>query len=119
MSTDAPSSTPRSRRFYWAWGISIALLIVLGFYVGSYVRRSSRGGYEPAVIGLNGVKWYDWAPEGFVTDYRWNASMKRIYWPLWYLDRRIWHTPDMADSGEYPVNEVAPKDIGKVYEAWK
>ena len=113
------SGKKRSRKLYVVTAVVTALILTLSLYAGSYVRRSSRGRYEPAAIGLNGVKWYEWAPEGFVTDYRWDASMKRIYWPLWHLDRRIWHTPDMAEGGKYPVNEVDPKDIGKVYKAWK
>jgi len=87
------------------------------------VARSSRGRYEPAVIGLGGVKWYDWAPQGFVTDFRWNNDLVRFYYyPLWRLDRRFWHKPIHGPGVNYPinypVNEVAPEDIGQVFQAW-
>ena len=76
--------------------------------------------YEPAVIGLGGVKWYDWAPAGFVSDFRWNESTGRFYYPLWLLDREFWHQPIHSSelTGTYPINEVAPGEIGRVYEAW-
>ena len=99
------------------------LFVLLGAvfsYTGSYVARSLHGRYEPAVIGLGGVKWYDWAPAGFVTDFRWNASAARFYYPLWRLDRMFWHQPIHASkqTGTHPINEVAPEDIGRVYNAW-
>jgi len=87
-------------------------------YTGSCVSRSLRGRYEPEVIGLGGVKPYAWAPEGFVNEYQWNMSLARFYYPLWQLDFRFWHTPAEAWNGDYPVNEVAPDEIGKVYKAW-
>jgi hypothetical protein len=96
-------------------GTTILLLIVV--YVGSYLSRSVRGRYEPGGIGLGGVKWYEWAPEGFVTDFRWNHRLMLVYYPLYVLDTRYWHTIDKADAGTYPVNEVPPEDIWKVYEA--
>ena len=93
--------------------LSLAVLA----YIGSYMWRSSRGRYEPAVIGLNGVKLYDWAPNGFVTDFRWNRTLALAYLPLYFLDTRFWHTSDDAHGSRYPINKVAAKDIGKVYQA--
>ena len=98
--------------------IAFTVLAIGMAYAGSYVSRSMRGRYEPDVIGLGGVKWYAWAPEGFVKEYQWNESLVRFYYPLCWLDHRFWHTPGEAWSGDYPVNEVAPEEIGKVYEAW-
>ncbi len=96
------------------------ILIAIGMaYLGSYVSRSLQGRYEPAVIGLGGVEWYDWAPRGFVRDYEWDPSLVRIYYPLWQIDRRFWHRPEDAEDGNYPLNEVKPEDIWKVYQAWK
>jgi hypothetical protein len=95
-----------------------ALLGALLAYVGSYVTRSAHGRYEPMVIGLVGVKWYDWAPHGFVTDFQWDKDQIRFYYPLWRLDRRFWHPPHHAsDRARYPINE--PSDIGQVYRAWQ
>lgn len=88
-------------------------------YGGSYMVRSVRGRYDPGAIGLNGVKVYVWAPEGFVNEFRWNQRLLRIYYPLYTLDSRFWHTSDKARHGVYPINEVAQEDIGKVYRAWK
>jgi len=95
------------------------LLSGLFFYVGSYLWRSTHGRYEPAAIGLNGVKWYHWAPSGFVADFRWNRTLMGVYHPLFFLDTRFWHTSDEACRKRYPINEVATEDIGKVYRAWK
>ena len=94
--------------------------LVLGIglaYGGSYVSRSVRGRYEPGCIGLGGVKSYEWAPQGFVTDFRWNSDPARFYWPLYYLDRQFWHSPLSAgEKSSYPVNET--DDVAKVYKAW-
>jgi hypothetical protein len=96
----------------------VALLGGLFAYFGSYVLRSSQGRFEPAVIGLGGVKWYDWAPQGFVTDFRWDTRIVRVYYPVWQLDRRLWHPPvHGSDRSLYPINE--PANIGQVYWVWQ
>ena len=87
-------------------------------YAGSYLVLSLLGRYEPAVIGSAGVKWYKWAPRGFVTDFKDNRTLTYFYFPLLLLDVHCWHTHDRARSGWYPVNEVTADEIGKVYEAW-
>ncbi len=94
------------------------LLILLLIYIGSYVLISSGGCYEPAAIGLNGVKWYLWAPYGFVTNYKWKRWPMILYLPLWGLDMRFWHTQEKVWSGQYPVNEVKREEIWKVYQAY-
>src|SRR5262245_22135556 len=96
-----------------------AMALAVFAYVGSYLSRSAQGRYEPECIGLNGVKLYSWAPRGFVTDFRWNHSLMRAYYPLYFLDTRFWHTSDDAYAKKYPINEVAAEDVGKVYNAWK
>lgn len=111
---DAESSTPRAQIFK-AGGIVLLVLVVL--YVGSYLGLSAAGRYEPASIGLNGVKSYGWAPHGFVTNYQWNRTLEIVYLPLFCLDISIWHTAERAQSGRYPINEVDRKDIWKVYKA--
>jgi|GEM_PF-1835086 len=89
-------------------------------YVATYLWLSLHGRYEANVIGSGGVKWYMWAPKGFVTDFRWNKTLKRVFSPLLFLDTKLWHTWEKAedDDSSYPVNEVSAEDIWKVYEAW-
>jgi hypothetical protein len=98
--------------------VAAAAGLLLSLYVGSYVLLSLGGRYESASIGLGGVKNYGWAPRGFVDDFVWDRSLMRVYFPLYQLDVRCWHTYADADSGKYPINEVAPEDIGRVYQAW-
>ena len=42
--------------------LRIILVTLLLIYIASYARLSSGGCYEPAAIGLNGVKSYGWRP---------------------------------------------------------
>src|SRR5438093_8777021 len=86
--------------------VPATLTLGLFVYVGSYLWRSTRGRYEPAAIGLNGVKWYSWAPSGYVTDFRWNHTLMLVYCPLYFLDTRFWHTSDEAYGSRYPINQV-------------
>ena len=98
------------------------IAIALGFlfvYVGGYLILSVSGRFEPEAIGLNGVKWYAWAPQGFVHNFRWSKPLKLVFTPLWIADTRLWHTSGKAESGRYPVDRVDQKNIGKVYQAWK
>ena len=84
--------------------VGITLLAIAFAYFGSYVRRSNRGMYEPAVVGADGVKWYDWAPEGLVEGYRWDTPAMWFYYPLWRMDRRFWHPPLRAGmETTYPI----------------
>jgi hypothetical protein len=68
------------------------------------------------MIGLNGVKYYAWAPKGFVSEYHWNSGMVALYYPLYLLDTALWHTSDKSYRSGYPVN--TPEDIMDVYRAW-
>ena len=77
------------------------------------------GRYEPAVIGLNGVKWYAWAPKYFVSDFNWNQTPETIFLPLYYLDIKFWHTEHRSYMDIYPINEVPVEEIWKVYQAWQ
>ncbi len=99
---------------------AIAVICLLGLaYVGSYVVLSSSGRFEPTIIGLNGVKRYGWAPQGFVTGFKWNRTLMLIYFPLHALDERFWHTFEDSYMGTYPIHEVSTEDIWEVYRAWK
>ena len=86
------------------WRYATVMLLVI--YAGVYVVLSANGRYEPAVLRLNHVKWYSWAPAGFVHDYDWNSGMLRVFLPLWYLDVRLWHLDVRPGySGPYPIND--------------
>lgn len=89
------------------WRYMIAVFaILLVTYAGVYVTLSANGRYEPAAWGLNGVKWYAWAPAGFVRDFAWDSRMVIAFAPLYYLDQRFWHTERESESGRYPINLV-------------
>ena len=93
--------------------------LILGAYVFSYTRISMRGRFEPVIIGLNGVKRFSWAPEGFVSDFKWSKSKMVFYFPLHLIDTWIFHISDEARRGKYPTNDVHPSEIGRVYKAWE
>ncbi len=97
--------------------LTCLLCVLFALYAGSYLWLSFRGRYEPAVVGSAGVKWYAWAPEGFVTDFLPNGKLKNFFLPLYFLDTRLWHTSGDAWSGDYPVHYVSKEDIGIVYRA--
>lgn len=97
-----------------AWVVAAGLTI----YVVSYLCLSVNGRFEPSVIGTNGVKCYDWAPYGFVDDYRWNRPLMVFFLPLHALDDRCWHTSDDAYDGRYPVNVLRRQDVGIWYRKW-
>jgi hypothetical protein len=79
------------------WRYTTALLTLLvAMYTGIYFVLSANGRYEPAIIGIDHVKWYGWAPLGFVQEGRWNATMMRAFLPLWFLDVRLCH-PDVSE----------------------
>ena len=98
---------------------AVVLATILCLYLASYVSMSVNGRYEPMTIGLNGVKSYGWAPNGFVADYRWNRTLMLIYFPLHCLDVKYWHPCDEASTGKYPTAEVSREEIGKIYRAWE
>ena len=90
---------------------AIRIFTVIGaisLYPLSYVALSLNGIYYPAVIGLNGVKWYDWAPLGSYSrsTYEWRMPMLLFYFPLWYADKNYWHKSDLAYSGDYPRSKL-------------
>jgi len=95
--------------------ITLAVFFVAYFFI--YLVLSLRGRYEPGAIGLNGVKWYEWVPRGFVTDFRWSVPINVVFYPLYFLDQKYWHSRDKAGNGSYPINEVPVEDIGIIHEA--
>jgi hypothetical protein len=98
----------RRGRSIWRW-LAIALVPLLGLYVGSYLALSLRGRYEPSVWGLNGVKWYSWAPAGFVEDLHWNHPIRITYLPLYCLDTQFWHREGYRErDGKYPIHWIEP-----------
>lgn len=105
-------------RFFNRRRIGLILCVTLAaLYIGSYLVLSLQGRYEPSVVGGNGVKRFQWAPRGFVTDFlRWDRTMSAVYFPLHFLDTSLWHTPDLARSERYPANEVSGSE--RVYREW-
>ena len=85
---------------------TIVCLLLAFVYVGTYLLLSLGGRYEPAAWGVDNVKWYAWAPRGFVQDFRWNRGPMLAFLPLYYLDTHFWHNQEALDSGDYPINEV-------------
>ncbi len=84
--------------------IITGVIIFIAFYVGIYAVLSLSGQYEPSVWGSNGVKWCEWAPRGFVSNYSWRTAPALVFMPLWLIDRSVWHTFDGQYSGRYPVH---------------
>jgi hypothetical protein len=87
------------------------LIVALICYVGSYVCLSAFGRFVPAVIGAgaNGtsVKWYRWAPAGFVSGYHHHWGLFYFYLPLYLVDCNYWHRDAEAYSGKYPTSRPA------------
>jgi hypothetical protein len=106
----------QKKRPYLLFGCLVSLLLLA--YVGVYIQLSAHGQFEPAAIGIDYVSDYDWAPRGFVRDYKWNSTMLKIFAPCWRVDRRYWHRPQDADPELYPVNEPKDQDLGKIRGPW-
>lgn len=89
----------------WRYSLLVGLLLISA-YPGSYVALSCQGRYEGAVYGLDGPKWYSWAPRGFVDDRRWNGPPMYFYRPLYLLDEWYWHKDVRGGvgPGSYPIN---------------
>jgi hypothetical protein len=94
------------RRIAVVQSVAAVGCLVLGLYVLGYLALSVGGCYEPASWGLNGVKSYSWAPQGFVHDLEWNAGPMRTFLPLYYLDTHLWHRDGDYRSGKYPVHWI-------------
>jgi hypothetical protein len=93
-------------RYRTVQSLCLAVCLLVCIYIGVYALLSLNGRYEPAVVGLDHVKWYGWAPQGFVQESQWNRSLMWIFLPLYYLDTHFWHKGEHSDSGKYPINEV-------------
>lgn len=80
-------------------------------YLLTYLILSKNGAYEPAATGLNGVKWYAWAPHGFVArerpmSFRWRPFPYYAFFPLYWLDCEHWHTEGKSYRNLYPVHDL-------------
>ena len=87
---------------------ALAFCTLFAVYVFSYVSLSVAGRYEPAAWGTGGVKWYSWAPAGFVRskDLVWRRYMIVMFYPLYKLDTKLWHTEEKMFKKTYPANVV-------------
>ena len=56
--------------------------------------------------------------DALFTIYKWNRPLLLTYYPLWRLDTWQWHASGLIVDSRYAIDEVAPKDIGKVYAVW-
>jgi hypothetical protein len=88
----------------WRYTIPVSVTLLVT-YVGVYLILSANGCYEPGTRGIDGVKWYSWAPVGYVRGDRWNDSMMWTFAPLYFADARLWH-PHVRPgySGPHPIN---------------
>ncbi len=89
---------------------------LLGLYVGSYAVLSSHGQYVPGGWGLGWVKWYVWAPYGFVSGPAGTGQrrfIQTVYLPLWQVDWRLIHTSDRAGEGKLPINTMLDDALQK------
>ena len=79
---------------------SVIISSLMLSYLISYILLSLNGIYRPAVVGLNGIKWYYWAPYGY---YDSNIKPRKFiaifYSPLNYLDNRFVHNDEHALHG--------------------
>jgi hypothetical protein len=114
------SRTWKPPRFWLVFAWVVVVVVIM--YTCSYVCLSLGGRYQPGDIGGNGVKHYLWAPNGFVTGYRWNLKLIRFYALPYMADRRLWHRDDDIFGGKYPVKYVDNRDaeeIEKIFRAYR
>jgi hypothetical protein len=93
----------------------------LGVYVGSYIILSSRGRYVPGAWGLSTVKWYEWAPEGYVSGQegtRRNLAFQLFFLLAWIVDNKFIHTFEKARSGQYPINSLLEHELQVSTSNW-
>lgn len=99
-----------------------AILAAFSIYVWVYVILSLRGQYVPAAWGLGWVKWYNWAPRGFVSGpegIQQNRTIETLFLPLWSFDMRFIHTSAKAGCGRYPVNTTLDDQLRGWLEKYK
>ena len=77
-------------------------------YLMAYLLLSSTGAYAPLVWGLNGVKWYGWAPTGFYDEASgdWRPLPFILFLPLNSLDNKFWHTHGLHPDNHDPKHPV-------------
>ena len=99
-----------------------AIVISAAFvlYLGSYTVLSVKGQYVPFAWGIAWVKWYGWAPCGFVSGpegIKQRRVLQFLYCPLWLIDCRLIHTSDKALDGKYPINTKLDTELQE-WEKW-
>ena len=85
-------------------------------YIGSYAVLSSQGQYVPRAWGLAWVKWYVWAPRGFVSGPMGtgqNRVLQILYLPLWGIDMQLLHKSDQLPDKKYPINTTMEQAFEK------
>jgi len=117
-------ATPMPARIRFAWVRSkrfrqVALFIAVAglCYIGTYALLSKFGRYEASSLKFDEVDWYQWAPAGFVHNYRRRDGLFYVFLPLYLADRAFWHTDDDAWRGRYARHD--PENIGELERAWR
>lgn len=103
-----------SRQLRW---VGFWIVVVGSSYVGLYVILSACGRYEASSLKFDQVDWYQWAPAGFVQDYRRRDVLFDVFLPLYLVDRCFWHTDNDAWLSRYPRH--VPENLGDLERAWK
>lgn len=84
------------------WLIATAVLVC---YFGSYIAFTVWGQYVPDVRPDGSIARHTWAPGEFYNyaEREWRPGLVALYFPLWWIDRTLWHTEGKVQSGRYPV----------------
>ena len=102
--------------------IILAMIMALLAYIGSYMILSVQGQYVPKAWGLYWVKFYWWAPRGFVSGPAGIEARPAFYYfffPLWVFDIRLVHTYDKVNDGIHPINTTLNDALQKQTKQWK
>jgi hypothetical protein len=83
----------------------------IGFFilnVGSYLILSTFGEYTSVrATAVWAMVRVDWAPVGFVIPNRgWNFFTEGVYFPLYLLDRLVWHTDTLHSAMAGPLRHA-------------
>jgi len=90
------------------WRRRLRVISFLGAYLGIYAFLTVFGRYETVAWSPRGSNLYRWGPLGFVKEvHEWRQPLLCIFLPVWEADRFLWHTPDLAESGRYPISRIA------------
>lgn len=99
------------------------MLIGAALYPLSYLALSLCGYYQPLYFGLGVTSdgrnilrpkfGYTWTVPGGDSLSRSGSSraVRTLYAPLLWLDRRLWHTMERAETMRYPIRNYYDRDL--------